>query len=191
HARFADGFLEFAFPVKGAVAHAYLAVVLQRIVRGDVRVVLRFVPHRQPGDLEPGAQVAGQVDGGDGGGFVAGSVHSRSLQGGWREDRALAMKRGCWRTGSVQATPDARRSTAYTYRDSFVSIFIDSRSSRSARSLRALLIEAQQSEGTLTLKSRMCASAAVVSTQPSPAMPVTTTWPIPSWPSSTSSGEAK
>ena len=51
--------------------------------------------------------------------------------------------------------------------------------------------EAQQSAGTTTSKSRMCASAALVNTQPSPAMPVTITRCTPSCDNSTSSGVAK
>src|SRR5690606_39076828 len=87
--RLADRFLPLSSPVDRAVGHAYLAVLLQRVGGGDVAVVRRLVPHRQACDLVPGAEVALQVDAGDGGGYVV-AAHA-----------GLRLRRGnAWVAGS-------------------------------------------------------------------------------------------
>src|SRR5690606_18887221 len=75
-----------------------------------------------------------------------------------------------------------------TVREARMSTCQPSRSSASARSLRASVMAATQSRGTRTLNSRMCASWAVARMQESAATPVSTSSRTLSLASSTSSG---
>ena len=84
HLRFAFGFLDLPVFGDAAVDHADAAVVLQRILGGDVAGAIVLGPHRQAGDFVPQAEVAAQIDVGNGDG-VGGSGHGGLHRWKWKK----------------------------------------------------------------------------------------------------------